>query len=205
MHSTTGYKKVDLCAIAAAAAAAGAIVRRGSGSQVEGFVWGVAGGGEVGYFRASSAETRAWPGAGGLFNNPFCLLNVAAEECWRLFRQYFFPDIYRQPKKKMPKKNMKNKSKKYISCLRQARLGQQLSAAWLLQLLFLFLLLLPVWQVVARRRRLHFQLRLRPVVVLSHLTFWHATAATAVVAHRSRLPCCHVATLHVAMLPHWLR
>lgn len=40
MHSATGYKKVDLCTIVAAAAA---IVRRGSGSQVEGLVWGVAG------------------------------------------------------------------------------------------------------------------------------------------------------------------
>lgn len=39
MHSTTGYKKIVLCAIAAAA---GAIVRRGSGSQVEGFIRGVA-------------------------------------------------------------------------------------------------------------------------------------------------------------------
>lgn len=110
MHSTTEYKKLDLCAIAAAAS--GAIVRRGSGSQVEGFVRGVAGGGEVGYFRASSAETRAWPGAGGLFNNPFCLLNVAAEECWRLSRQYFFLTFTDNPKiKNAEKKTRKIKAK----------------------------------------------------------------------------------------------
>lgn len=63
--------------------------------------------GEVGYFRASSAETRAWPGAGGPFNNPFCLLNVAAEECWRLSRQYFFLTFTDNPKKNAEKKHEK--------------------------------------------------------------------------------------------------
>lgn len=125
--------------------------------------------------------------------------NAAPQHQLRLHRQYFFPDIYRQPKKKKntkKKKNKKNKSRKkkqkYISCLRQARLGQQRVVAGVASGRSSSSSSSPSspFPAAAATRR-----RLVPFNILAR----HIAAAAATVAHRSWR--CDVATFHAAMLP----